>query len=140
MASTILTLRKATPLNDDMIRMIVELHELDLKYQKREKESSCKLVEILESMNFYYIFQVSNQSDLQKRMTDIQEIVSENKQYLKKDLLEKTEELISMYDKYVLKYEETITADDYEVINHEANESAEELAEYIGIMYDVLTQ
>lgn len=140
MASTILTLRKATPLNDDMIRMIVELHELDLKYQKREKESSCKLVEILESMNFYYIFQVSNQSDLQKRMTDIQEIVSENKQYLKKDLLEKTEELISMYDKYVLKYEETITADDYEVINHEANEAAEELAEYIGIMYDVLTQ
>lgn len=140
MASTILTLRKATPLNDDMIRMIVELHELDLKYQKREKESSCKLVEILESMNFYYIFQVSNQSDLQKRMTDIQEIVSENKQYLKKDLLEKTEELISMYDKYVLKYEETITADDYEVINHEANEAAEELAEYIGIMYDVFTQ
>ena len=140
MASTILTLRKATPLNDDMIRMIVELHELDLKHQKRQKESSCKLVEILESMNFYYIFQVSNQSDLQKRMTDIQEIVFENKQYLKKDLLEKTEELISMYDKYVLKYEETITADDYEVINHEANEAAEELAEYIGIMYDVFTQ
>lgn len=139
MATTILTLRKATPLNDDMIRMITELHLLDLKHQRREKESSCKLVDILETMNFYYIFQVENQLDLKKKMTDIQEIVSENKQYLSKDVLEKTEDLSSVYDKYVLKYEETITADDYEVINHEANDAAEALDESVCIMYDLLT-
>lgn len=139
MTTVIMALRMRTPLCDDVIRIITELHLLDLKHQKMKKEISGKLKDILECMNFYYIFQLTNQSDLEKRMNDIQKFVSENKQYVCKDLLQKIEELTSAYEKYVSKYEETITANDYEVINHEAYDAAEDLDESIGVLYDLLT-
>lgn len=139
MTTVIMALRMRTPLCDDVIRIITELHLLDLKHQKMKKEISGKLKDILECMNFYYIFQLTNQSDLEKRMNDIQKIVSENKQYVCKDLLQKIEELTSAYEKYVSKYEETISANDYEVINHEAYNAAEDLDESIGVLYDLLT-
>ena len=139
MTTVIMALRMRTPLCDDVIRIITELHLLDLKHQRMKKEISGKLVDILECINFYYIFQLTNQSDLKKRMSDIQKIVSENKQYVCKDLLQKTEELTSTYERYVLKYEETISANDYEVINHESYGAAEDLDENIGVLYDLLT-
>jgi hypothetical protein len=104
-----------------------------------KKEISGKLKDILEYINFYYIFQLANQLDLKKRMNGIQEIVSENKQYLCEDLLEKTEDLTSAYEKYVSKYEETILANDYEIINHKAYDTAEDLDKSIDVLYNLLS-
>lgn len=129
-----------TPLCDDVIRIITELHLLDLKHQKMKKEISGKLNDILECMNFYYIFQLTNQSVLEKRMNDIQKIVSENKQYVCKDSLQKIEELTSAYEKYVSKYEKTISANDNEIINHKAYDAAEYLDKSIDVLYDLLTE
>lgn len=138
MTTVIMALRMRTPLCDDVIRIITELHLLDLKHQRMKKEISGKLVDILRYMNLYYILQMKNQFDLKKRINDIQEIVSENKQYMCKDLLQKNEYLVSVYDKYVLKFEETITANNYEAINHEAYDAAEALDESFGVLYDLL--
>lgn len=140
MTTVIMSLRMRSPLCDDVIRIITELHLLDLKHQKMKKEISGKLKDILECMNFYYIFQLTNQSDLEKRMNDIQKIVSENKQYVRKDLLQKIEELTSAYEKYVSKYEETLSANDYEVINNKAYDAAEDLDKSIEVLYDLLTE
>ena len=139
MTTVIMALRMRTPLCDDVIRIITNLHLLDLKHQKMKKEISGKLKDILEYMNFYYIFQLENQLDLKKRMNGIQEIVSENKQYLCEDLLEKTEDLTSAYKKYVSKYEETILANDYEIINHKAYDAAEDLDKSIDVLYNLLS-
>jgi hypothetical protein len=135
-----MALRMRTPLCDDVIRIITELHLLDLKHQKMKKEISGKLKDILECMNFYYIFQLTNQSDLEKRMNYIQKIVSENKQYVCKDLLQKIEELTSSYEKYVSKYEKTISANYYEIINNKAYDAAEDLDKSIDVLYDLLTE
>jgi hypothetical protein len=140
MTTVIMALRMRTPLCDDVIRIITELHLLDLKHQKMKKEISGKLKDILECMNFYYIFQLTNQSDLEKRMNYIQKIVSENKQYVCKDLLQKIEELTSAYEKYVSKYEETISANYYEIINNKAYDAAEDLDKSIDVSYDLLTE
>lgn len=139
MTTVIMALRMRTPLCDDVIRIITELHLLDLKHQKMKKEISGKLKDILEYMNFYYIFQLANQLDLKKRMNCIKKIVSENKQYLCEDLLEKTEDLTSAYKKYVSKYEETILANDYEIINHKAYDAAEDLDKSIDVLYNLLS-
>lgn len=139
MTTVIMALRMRTPLCDDVIRIITNLHLLDLKHQKMKKEISGKLKDILEYINFYYIFQLANQLDLKKRMNGIQEIVSENKQYLCEDLLEKTEDLTSAYEKYVSKYEETILANDYEIINHKAYDTAEDLDKSIDVLYNLLS-
>ena len=139
MTTVIMALRMRTPLCDDVIRIITNLHLLDLKHQKMKKEISGKLKDILEYINFYYIFQLANQLDLKKRMNGIQEIVSKNKQYVCKDLLEKTEDLTSAYEKYVLKYEETILANDYEIINHNAYDAAEDLDKSIDVLYNLLS-
>ena len=139
MTTVIMALRMRTPLCDDVIRIITELHLLDLKHQKMKKEISGKLKDILEYVNFYYIFQLANQLDLKKRMNCIKEIVSENKQYLCEDLLEKTEDLTSAYKKYVSKYEETILANDYEIINHKAYDAAEDLDKSIDVLYNLLS-
>ena len=140
MTTVVMALRMRTPLCDDVIRIITELHLLDLKHQKMKKEISGKLKDILECMNFYYIFQLTNQSDLEKRMNYIQKIVSENKQYVCKDLLQKIEELTSAYEKYVSKYEETISANYYEIINNKAYDAAEDLDKSIDVSYDLLTE
>lgn len=139
MTTVIMALRMRTPLCDDVIRIITNLHLLDLKHQKMKKEISGKLKDILEYINFYYIFQLANQLDLKKRMNGIQEIVSENKQYLCEDLLEKTEDLTSAYEKYVSKYEETILANDYEIINHKTYDAAEDLDKSIDVLYNLLS-
>jgi len=139
MTTVIMALRMRTPLCDDVIRIITNLHLLDLKHQKMKKEISGKLKDILEYINFYYIFQLANQLDLKKRMNGIQEIVYENKQYLCEDLLEKTEDLTSAYEKYVSKYEETILANDYEIINHKAYDAAEDLDKSIDVLYNLLS-
>ena len=139
MTTVIMALRMRTPLCDDVIRIITNLHLLDLKHQKMKKEISGKLKDILEYINFYYIFQLANQLDLKKRMNSIQEIVSENKQYLCEDLLEKTEDLTSAYEKYVSKYEETILANDYEIFNHKAYDAAEDLDKSIDVLYNLLS-
>ena len=139
MTTVIMALRMRTPLCDDVIRIITNLHLLDLKHQKMKKEISGKLKDILEYINFYYIFQLANQLDLKKRMNGIQEIVSENKQYLCEDLLEKTEDLTSAYEKYLSKYEETILANDYEIINHKTYDAAEDLDKSIDVLYNLLS-
>ena len=62
MTTVIMALRMRTPLCDDVIRIITELHLLDLKHQRVKKEILGKL----ECINLYYIFQLKNQLDLRK--------------------------------------------------------------------------